>query len=296
MIHRMVLSWLPWVVAAALAAVAVARQVRMSEHDTLLDEHARRRTAPDRVSTPTAWRRVTRDVLDGAPRALDRLDAHVAQRPDRRQDAVDLLLICLRSGVARGLNAAWRTEVQDRLRAHLSPGPGFWPGMALRAAGATLVELDLSGCRPGSIDLTGAVFLGDARLRAMTVTGPATFAQARFLRHADLADTLFTADADLTGAVLTGNAVLRGVRVAGATSLAGARVSGRADLSGAELTGPADFTGARFGGRALFTGTTFGHDARFDRVWFRGRTDVTSALVGDTASFTDARFGRRVPR
>lgn len=289
-------TWVLWLAVALVLVVIVARHRRRAQAEVLLDEHARRRTERELPSPVSVWREANRLFRAGDREGLLLLAEIGRELPSRRQDVVDTWLAALRGGVSRGLDAQWRTAVQGELVAHLRPGADYWPGMDVRAAGAILVEVDLSGCRVGRVDFTGAVFVGDARFEAMTVTGAAVFDGARFLRHGLFTDTLFARSLSMVAAVFTGNLGLAGVQVADAAQLAGAKVSGRADLRRAEFGGAAGFEAVFFGGRALFADVVFHRDALFAGAWFRGRTDVTSALIGETADFGGARFGRRVMR
>ncbi|MBW4722113.1 pentapeptide repeat-containing protein [Saccharothrix obliqua] len=289
-------TWVMWLVVALVLALVVVRHHRRSQAETLLDEHARRRTGGDGPTPVSVWREANRRFRAGEHEGLLLLAEIGRAVPRRRQDVVDTWLAALRGGVARGLDAGWRVQVQRRLAAHLRPGDDFWPGMDVHAAGAILVDLDLSGCRVAKVDFTGAVFVGDARFAAMTVTGEAVFDGARFLRHAVFTDALFARSASFTLAVFTGNLAFAGVQVAQEARLRAAKVSGRADLRRAEFGGAADFADVFFGGRALFGDVVFHQDALFSRSWFRGWTDVGSALIGEAAGFDGVRFGRRVLR
>ncbi|MGM1063748.1 pentapeptide repeat-containing protein [Saccharothrix sp. Mg75] len=295
----MIVGMSSWLLPVAVALVVVwvgVRHARMARADALLAEHARRRVGPEAVppSPVSVWREANRLFRAGDAEGLLLLAEIGRQVPRRRQDVVDAWVAALRGGVARGLDADWRRRVQGELVAHLRPGGDFWPGMQVVAPGAILVDLDLSGCRVGRVDLAGAVFVGDARFTAMTVTGDANFADARFLRHAVFTDALFARSVSFALAVFAGNVSLRSAQVVEGLVAARAKVSGRADFSGAEVNGPADFRHVLFGGRALFTDAVFQQDARFGHAWFRGRTDVGSALIGGEAEFEHARFGRRV--
>ncbi|MEV0679299.1 hypothetical protein AB0I60_22535 [Actinosynnema sp. NPDC050436] len=286
-------TWVMWLAVALVVAAVVVRHHRRSQADTLLDEHARRRTGsgPTPVSV---WREANRRFRAGEREGLLLLAEIGRSVPRRRQDVVDTWLAALRGGVSRGLDSPWRTAVQRELVAHLRPGDDYWPGMAVHASGAILVDFDLSGCRVGEVDFTGAVFVGDARFAAMTVTGEARFDGARFLRHAVFTDALFARSASFALAVFTGNLAFAGVQVAGAARLRAAKISGRADLRRAEFGGSADFAEVFYGGRALFGDVVFHQDAVFSRSWFRGWTDVGSALIGEAAEFGGVRFGHRV--
>ncbi|MFD1152526.1 pentapeptide repeat-containing protein [Saccharothrix hoggarensis] len=290
-----------WFVPLAVAVVVFwvgVRHVRASQSDSLLDEHARRRVEPGAAppAPVSVWREANRLFRSGDREGLLLLAEIGRHAPRRRQAVVDTWLAALRGGVGRGLDAPWRTAVQRELVAHLRPGDDFWPGMDVVAPGAILVDLDLSGCRLGRVDLVGAVFVGDARFEAVTVTGDANFAGARFLRHAVFTDALFARSVSFGLAVFAGNLSLRSAQVADQLVAARAKVSGRADLRGAEVSGRADFRHVRFGGRALFADVVFHQDAWFRHAWFRGRTDVGSALIGEAAEFGNARFGRGAMR
>lgn len=95
-------------------------------------------------------------------------------RPDLRQEVVVALCQFLRVPVPFDLRADGRTEEQAtllRLRREaqwtlarrLRPGSEQWPGMHLFLCGATLVDLDLSGCEAGYAEFVGAQFHGTTR-------------------------------------------------------------------------------------------------------------------------------------
>jgi uncharacterized protein YjbI with pentapeptide repeats len=126
-------------------------------------------------------------------RILDRLGD---DRTDLRQRILVTLCAFLRVPVPFDLKAGNRTAGQEsllRLRqdaqrliaARLRPGPAFWPDMNLWLCGATLVDLDFSGCQAGYVDFSGAQFHGTTRFDGSRVdrmaftddgpTGHATF-------------------------------------------------------------------------------------------------------------------------
>ncbi|MFI7435976.1 pentapeptide repeat-containing protein [Micromonospora haikouensis] len=154
-------------------------------------------------------------------------------RPELRQRVVDAVCGYLRAPlpfhVTGELTAAQAGEVELRrvaqrlLAARLRPGPGaldapagpasgsaHWAGMSLLLCGATLVDLDLSGCVVDYADFTAAQFHGATRFDASTFEGAAfrlggpegrasfhgdvTFAGARLDR--------FRAPAEVLGAVV----------------------------------------------------------------------------------------------
>ncbi|MER5701912.1 pentapeptide repeat-containing protein [Micromonospora sp. NPDC002296] len=142
-------------------------------------------------------------------------------RPELRQRVVDAVCEYLRVplpfDVTGELTPAQAGEVQLRrdaqrlLAGRLRPAPvgaeeRHWPGTDLPLCGATLVDLDLSGCQVGHADFTGAQFHGATRFDASAFAGAAfrlggaegrasfhgevTFAGARFGRRRDARDVL----------------------------------------------------------------------------------------------------------
>ncbi|MGC4791653.1 pentapeptide repeat-containing protein [Micromonospora sp. DT178] len=128
------------------------------------------------------------DVRRAGLRALGELgDA----RPELRQRVVDTVCAYLRVplpfAVTGELTPAQAGEVQLRrdaqrlLAERLRPatavpggaGPLHWPETNLSLCGATLVDLDLSGCQVGYADFTGAQFHGATRFDASGFEGAA---------------------------------------------------------------------------------------------------------------------------
>src|SRR5262252_9652767 len=95
----------------------------------------------------------------GALRTLEALDAVAPQA------IVDVISAFLRGSGAP--DDAARVAAQRILARRLHPAHRrFWPGTMVDLAGATLLNLDLSGCRvDGGLRLDQAVLLGQTRLR-----------------------------------------------------------------------------------------------------------------------------------
>ncbi|BCB78305.1 hypothetical protein GCM10022251_31010 [Phytohabitans flavus] len=115
-------------------------------------------------------------VPDPAVRAagLGILDQLGDDRPELRQRVLATLCAFLRIPIPFDLRANGRTteqvallslrqQAQQLIARRLRPGPGQWPGMNLWLSGATLVDLDLSGCEARFVELTGAQFHGTTR-------------------------------------------------------------------------------------------------------------------------------------
>ncbi|MEJ3748540.1 pentapeptide repeat-containing protein [Actinomycetes bacterium KLBMP 9797] len=95
-------------------------------------------------------------------------------RPEQRQRVVMTVCAFLRIPIPFDLRADGRTaeqatllrlrhEAQQILAERLRPGPGQWHDMNLWLCGATLVDLDFSGCEAGYAEFTGAQFHGSTR-------------------------------------------------------------------------------------------------------------------------------------
>jgi uncharacterized protein YjbI with pentapeptide repeats len=95
-------------------------------------------------------------------------------QPELRERVIVALCGFLRGPILFDLRAAERTaeqetllrlrkEAQEVLAERLRPGPAHWPGMNLWLCGATLVDLDLSGCEAGYAEFTAAQFHGTTR-------------------------------------------------------------------------------------------------------------------------------------
>lgn len=128
---------------------------------------------PDASVTPYARQLADRDpaVRSAGLQILARLGD---DRPELRQRVAVTLCAFLRVPVPFDLCAAGRTveqatllrlrqEAQQILAQRLRPGRGQWQGMDLWLCGATLVDLDLSGCEAGYAEFTGAQFHGTTR-------------------------------------------------------------------------------------------------------------------------------------
>lgn len=295
MMRTMSSTWLTALFFGVVALVIAYRHYRQGKADTLLDDHARRRTSGEADRHLSAWRDAHRRLRDGDVEGLRELERIGQEKSRLRQDIVTSICAGLRGGVGLGVDEQWRRTLQDALVRHLRPGTEFWAGMSLQFESATLVDLDLRGCRIRAARFGRAELLGTSRFDAVTVTGDAEFDGARFGRLVSFDDALFARSASFRAARFTGNATFDGLRVTAETTFSHSRFSGRASFRGAEFADSAGFRRVRFGGRAYFTGTVFGKDAHFDHTWFRGRTDVNDALFADDASFDGTLFGRRVP-
>jgi len=122
-----------------------------------------------------------------------------------------------------------RLTAQRLLAHHLNPdGPAFWPDMDIDLSGATLIDLDMSGCRLRRADFTHATFTGTARFNEATFTGTAQFNKATFKDDAWFYEATFKDDAQFDEATLTSTASFLGATFTGRGLFHGCRVVGLA--------------------------------------------------------------------
>ena len=207
--------------------------------------------------------------------ALHTLEALSQDYPAGRPAIVDVICAYLRTSG----DGDWsvRATAQLILAAHLRPGgPGFWPGVGLDLRGASLADLDLSGCRiDGDLILDRVAFVGPARLRGLTVRGTASLRRAEFSDHAWLERSTFRGPLRLDNATFTSDAWFGEAHFGGPSSFVGAQFAGHAWFGGSSFHAPTDFSeavfrrsvgfrGARVGAISL-NGTTFLGPARVSR-------------------------------
>jgi len=209
--------------------------------------------------------------------ALHTLEILGQQHPGLRQAIVDVICAYLR--MPAGEDGPVRTTAQRILTGHLQPANDvtFWSGVSLDLVGATLTDLDLSGCRvDGGARFDYAVFLGAARFRGAVLGGSINFRAAVFHDHAWLERAVFGGPVWFDGATLHGDAWFGEAVFASRAAFAGVDFRGHAWFGGCDVTGPLDlseamfrrsagFRGAVLRGGAALAGTTFIGPARVSR-------------------------------
>src|SRR6266540_2910180 len=147
--------------------------------------------------------------------ALERL---AQGQPAHRQTIVDVICAYLRMPEAEpeGADLEVRQTAQRILTRHLRPGAGdgYWPDLAIDLRDATLLDLDASGCRFGSLDLRDTTFEANTRF----------------------AEAVFVEPPRLRGASFTGTEV----------SFVGAELRAETTFEAVTFGCPVDFAGARF--------------------------------------------------
>jgi hypothetical protein len=245
--------------AAGLAALALASRRQWSTEQTA---RATEHDATERRITELYTKAAEQLGSDKAPVRLAGLYAleRLAQdNPAQRQTIVNVLCAYLRmpyrlpglppvDDTDETTSTVYWQRVQERevrltaqrlLTDHLKPGAPqspadtFWQNITLDLTGASLIDLDFSGCVvfegafvaatfTGEVDFGGATFTGEvdfrgatfgpSRFAGATFTGPAYFATATFTGYADFARATFA------GATIAGDAGFEGARFARGTS------------------------------------------------------------------------------
>jgi uncharacterized protein YjbI with pentapeptide repeats len=156
----------------------------------------------------------------------------------------------------------------------------------LAVRGASLVDLDLTGCRLGPIDFGEATFTGEAGFGGATFEGEAGFGGATFEGAAGFGGATFEGEAGFGGATFEGAAGFGGATFTGEAWFADATFEGDAWFADATFEGDAWFADATFTGKAWFADATFTGEA-----WFT-EADFKRAAWFPKATFTEATFGK----
>uniref|UniRef100_UPI003F4975A4 pentapeptide repeat-containing protein n=1 Tax=Streptosporangium sp. CA-235898 TaxID=3240073 RepID=UPI003F4975A4 len=164
----------------------------------------------------------------------------------------------------------------DRLADQRTTTPAaqsFWDGMRIDLSGATLIDLDFTGCRIAGATFTNATFSGDAGFGGVTFSQYAVFDGVTFSQYAGFGGAIFSGHAGFGGATFSQYAVFDG-----------ATFSQYAWFNGATFSGDAGFRQATFSQYAGFDGAIFSGDAGFDRATFfrsPGFRGATASCEGD---------------
>jgi uncharacterized protein YjbI with pentapeptide repeats len=247
------------------------RRQRATEAD--LDNRERALAHQERVAAAAEKDAELRRVTDlytkaaellGSDKAAVRLAgihamARLAQEnPEQRETVVDVWCAYLRmpftppdEDAAPGVHEEQqvRLTVQRLLARHLRPAsPGFWPGRGLDLAGATLVNLDFSGCEIDWAYFRGATFVGPTMFRGTTFTSSAGFGRATFADEAYFEQV-----------TCRSNAVFRFTRFTGEVRFTGATFERIANFTSATFEAPVHFDQATFAIPPDLADTTFRH-------------------------------------
>jgi hypothetical protein len=229
--------------------------------------------ALDRLGDPRPTQRVG---------AIHTLEVLAQDSPMHRQAIVDVFCAILRGPA--GDDVPVRMAVQRTLAQHLYPnmGAAFWAGISVDLTGASLVDLDLSGCRiDGAFTLDHAVLTGQTKLRQLTIGGQFSLQAATFTEHVWFERSACFGPVRGGAAVFEGDAWFGEAMFAAPVRLPGARFNGHAwfgnctfrarlELGDALFRRSAGFRGAVLYQGVGLTGTTFLGPARVslrDNAW-----------------------------
>ena len=276
-------------------ARAFELQREVAEHNRLHAERvaaATEKDAADRRVTELYTKASEQLGSDKAPVRLAgiySLERLAQDNPEHRQTIVNLLCAYLRMPYAPPGDEAdtdYRERVQERevrrtaqqvLAAHLrrSAGETFWgEALTLNLNGASLVDVDFSGCCFGDADFGNAVFVGAANFAGAEFIGYASFGHAVFERFAHFVGAEFASAAFFTDATFHGVNFMQ------------AKFEGSAQFVDAKFRGHG--VGGRFG--AYFITARFWKEANFRQASFDDGVDF-SHVSGRELDFVGARFG-----
>ncbi|MGI5503974.1 pentapeptide repeat-containing protein [Lentzea sp. CA-135723] len=221
--------------------------------------------------------------------------------PSQRQTIVNVLCAYLRmpylapdTAVEQEENERRQQEKQVRLTAqrilaaHLRPGDGstpastFWRGVDLDLTGATLLDVDFTGCHFGSVRFNEAEFSGSALFHEAEFNGRAWFSGVRFGRNATFERARFHRSVWFFSGNFAGSAGFAGVKFLDSVSFAKAEFSGAAVFSKAEFNAYVMFNQAKFGQRVEFGVEQFESPAVIEGA--QVRDEATGEWVGLTIS------------
>ena len=242
--------------------------------------------------------------------ALERL-AQVA--PSQRQTVVNVLCAYLRmpfeeSGPEEERQV--RLTAQRILATHAAEGDTHWPNLDLDLTGATLLDLDFTGCVVDRLDCAKARLCGWSRLGAATIRdssfeaaeflGSVSFAGATFVRplfwntrFADLAgfdDVRFVGDTVFNGADFETDVSFDRTTFEASALFSETTFAKDVRFQGTRFAGQASFAGTEFQGAVRFTETEFSGETRFDRAVFATLADFVNVGFGDYVEFSEAKF------
>lgn len=167
-----------------------------------------------------------------------------------------------------------RLTAQHILAAHLHPGGStdqpmetFWEGINLDLTGASLIDLDLSGCQIGAAQFVGAQFVGNTR-----------FVEAKFAQKASF-----------NGAMFAGKTFFDCTEFAEAAWFECAEFAAGTNFADTLFTGHARFTGAKFVNVA-FDAAKFARSTKFIEAVFDGNTWFTGTKFARDVSFVGTKF------
>lgn len=187
-------------------------------------------------------------------------------------------------------------------------GPRFWEGMRIDLNGATLIDLDLTGCHLTDAQFGEAIFEGDFRINGVAFEGGVRFDGATFKKSAWFENITFRGNANFGWVAFRGSAWFTKAVFMSDVNFTQATFARNASFAKATFMKRASFFLATFTQEVRFGGATFTGDANFSRatfmkgVWFSGEPSkgiagariIPGAVFKRNAEFGEATFARDV--
>lgn len=291
-----------WLTARRQRATEIALNQAKDAHALQEKVAGHARAYQDRVATATEADAQARRITDLYTKAADQIGSdkapvrlaglyalrRVAQdNADQRQTIVDVISAYLRMPYAEPDNEEHqvRLTAQRILATHLRPGADaaqptdtFWPDVDVDLTGATLVDLDFSGCYLHTAQFAQATFVGDVN-----------FGEARFDGSARFEGARFTGEAEFSGARFSDRVTFNETRFGASAGFNKARFVG----VGYEYPS-IDFRNAEFGGVTTFVSATFDRTVKFDNTRFGFAAKFINVKFNDQATFHGVSFAADV--
>ncbi|WP_157608812.1 pentapeptide repeat-containing protein [Saccharomonospora glauca] len=169
-----------------------------------------------------------------------------------------------------------RLTVQRLLREHAHSGPHngkpasprFWGDeLDVDLTGATLHQLDLSGCRiHPNTTFTEATFTGETSFLEATFTGETSFLEATFTGETSFLEATFTDRVLFNKATFTSHVLFYKTTFTSHAWFYKTTFTSQTSFNSASFTNGASFTEASFTGDAAFHSASFTGDAQFEGV------------------------------
>ncbi|MCG5220033.1 pentapeptide repeat-containing protein [Streptosporangium soli] len=175
-------------------------------------------------------------------------------------------------------------------RESVPTGNPFWPGKSLDLTGATLININFTGCRFVTVDCSGATFNGPAGFGGATFNGTARFGEVTFNGTAAFEGVTFNGLAAFGEATFNGSAGFGGTTFSERVWFEGTTFNGSGWFGGATFNGPGWFGEATFNGPAGFGKATFNESAGFRKATFNESARFRKANFNGPAWFGEANF------
>ncbi|MEU0789569.1 pentapeptide repeat-containing protein [Amycolatopsis sp. NPDC005961] len=176
----------------------------------------------------------------------------------------------------------------------------FWPDIDVDLTGATLIELDLTGCRLRTATFTDATLLGDTKFREARFDGRVSFTGTQFAGELNFDGAEFFDESRFEAAIFHRYSTFSRACFHRRTWFIGATFRMFSSFDHANFDAGANFFKSHFGERFTLTQAEFGDDANFIECKFDKSTSFTDTKFSgatfqrshfrDSAFFTNTSF------